>query len=113
MRSFFVLFFLLAVFYCPAQNLGSVLLINGNVIDVEAGVVSQRTVLIEGDKIKAVGTYQQLLTQASKNTRRVDCTGKYIIPGLCDMHVHLEGADGHIDETEFRLDHFPQLRHPK
>jgi imidazolonepropionase-like amidohydrolase len=89
MRVFFLLFLLASAFLSRAQTSGSVLLLNGNVIDVETGLISHRTILIEGDKIKAVGDYQQLVTQASKNARRVDCSGKYIIPGLWDMHVHL------------------------
>ena len=93
MRVFFLLFLLASAFLSRAQTSSSILLLNGNVVDVETGLISQRTILIEGEKIKAVGDYQQLVAQASKNARHVDCTGKYIIPGLWDMHVHLEGAE--------------------
>lgn len=93
MRLLFPAFFLVSAFLCQAQTSGSTLLLNGNVIDVGTGVINRHAILIEGDKIKAVGDYQQLAAQTSKTTRRIDCRGKYIIPGLWDMHVHLEGAD--------------------
>ena len=41
------------------------------------------TVVIEGRRIKAVGR-----TAVPANARRVDGRGKYLIPGLWDLHVH-------------------------
>ncbi|MEJ1239716.1 amidohydrolase family protein [Chryseolinea sp. T2] len=98
MRTATILHFLfaLALFQTPkaiGQQLNTTLLINGNVVDVETGKLRQQAVLIEGDKIKALGDYKTLSKKASKDTKRIDCKGKYIIPGLWDMHVHLEGAE--------------------
>ncbi|MGC3945679.1 MAG: amidohydrolase family protein [Chryseolinea sp.] len=75
------------------QRVNTTLLFGGNVVDVESGTLRQQAVLIEGDRIKAIGDYQTVEKQAPKGSKRIDCRGKYIIPGLWDMHVHLEGAD--------------------
>jgi len=60
---------------------------NVNVVDVEAGsVVQDRTVVVEGDRITAI-----LDGDAPRPARAqiVDGRGRYLIPGLWDMHVHL------------------------
>lgn len=56
------------------------------IIDVSTGtVLAKRSILIRGDKIAAVGT----AIVAPKDAQIVDGAGKFVIPGLWDMHVHL------------------------
>src|SRR5262249_9860870 len=43
-------------------------------------------VVITGDRITALGKASQV--RAPKGAQVVDATGKYLIPGLWDMHVH-------------------------
>jgi len=67
-------------------------LTNGNIINVETGRISQGDILIEDDRILAVGR------AASEGTadRTLDMQGKYLLPGLSDAHVHLTSrADVH------------------
>ena len=60
------------------------------VIDVARGApLPKRSILIRGEKIVEVGNK----IAAPKDIQIVDGTGKYIIPGLWDMHVHLTGKD--------------------
>ncbi|MEO0998692.1 MAG: amidohydrolase family protein [Pseudomonadota bacterium] len=47
------------------------------------------SVLIRDDRIAAVS--QQPL-QLEERVRRIDGTGKYLLPGLMDLHIHLQGA---------------------
>ncbi len=58
------------------------------VIDM-TGVAPQRemTVIVTANRIVAVGATRQL--KIPKGTRVIDATGKFMIPGLWDMHVHL------------------------
>lgn len=71
----------------------AMLLYNVNIIHVESGRVQRNgAVLIEDQKIKSIGTYSKLKRGVSK-ANHVDGAGKYLIPGLWDMHVHLEGTD--------------------
>ncbi len=49
-----------------------------------------QTVLIEHQRIAAVGPSSS--SPIPRGARIVEATGKYLIPGLADMHVHLTGA---------------------
>ena len=60
------------------------LLKNAHVVDPSCGIDGVVDVLIEGDKIAAVG---ENLEAAGVEVK--DLTGKYLVPGLVDMHVHL------------------------
>ena len=57
------------------------------VVDV-AGGPSRRdmTVVVDGDLITTVGPASRVAIP--RNTRVVDATGRYLIPGLWDMHAH-------------------------
>jgi len=58
---------------------------NVTVIDAADGPRSDQTVIIEGDEIVAV----QAASVAVDAGEVIDGTGKYLIPGLWDFHVHL------------------------
>ncbi len=58
-----------------------------NVVDVAAGLVLPgMTVVVEGDQIARVGKSDTIAPAAG--ARVVDAAGKFLIPGLWDMHVH-------------------------
>jgi len=64
-----------------------------NIINVLDGSVQKNSaILIEGTAIKAIGKFSQLKKQAP-NSNRIDGKNKFVIPGLWDMHIHLEGAE--------------------
>jgi imidazolonepropionase-like amidohydrolase len=52
--------------------------------DEEGGIMEDATILIEGDRIKAVGQDVDI----PRGTERLDLDGKIIIPGLIDAHAH-------------------------
>jgi hypothetical protein len=57
------------------------------VIDITAGQAkSDMTVVINGDRIAAVGHSAD--TSVPADAKVIDATGKFLIPGLWDMHVH-------------------------
>ncbi|ASR39545.1 hypothetical protein BAY61_22090 [Prauserella marina] len=56
-----------------------------------------QTVLVDGDTITAIGPSAQLPVPAEATV--TDLSGKYVIPGLADMHVHSES--GTDDERHF------------
>src|SRR5688500_15044031 len=61
--------------------------VNGTVIDpATAKVLSNAFVIVEGDKITAVG--DQATATSTKEARVIDCQGKFIVPGYIDTHVH-------------------------
>lgn len=75
------------------QFSSDLLLYNVNIIDVETGNIRKNAaILIQDGVIIEVGESALLKSKAKKKSR-INGEGKYLIPGLWDMHVHLEGAD--------------------
>jgi imidazolonepropionase-like amidohydrolase len=61
-------------------------LVGGTVINPSDGkVLPNTTVVIDGDKIERVATGKQ---DAAGLGKQIDCTGKFILPGYIDTHVH-------------------------
>ena len=68
----------------------NVTLIDGTGKPPQAGT----SVLVQGNRIELV---RDRAIQAPSGARRIDSTGKYLIPGLMDMHVHIAGIpDGNL-----------------
>ena len=62
-------------------------LTHASVIDVGRGKArDDQTILISGDRVLKVGKTSRV--QLPAETTVIDATGKYVIPGLWDMHVH-------------------------
>lgn len=64
--------------------LADLVLKNGNVLNVFTEEIYTADVAITGNVIAGVGSY--------KGEREIDCTGKYIVPGFIDAHVHIESS---------------------
>lgn len=62
-------------------------IINVTVIDAVSGERPGQTVLVDGDRIVAVGVSDSIYFSGAYEM--IDGTGKFLIPGLWDMHVHL------------------------
>jgi len=70
-----------------ANPQSKIALINGTVIDPGTQkVVPNALVLIEGDRISAVG--DQATVGSTDDAQVIDCKGKFILPGYIDTHVH-------------------------
>src|SRR5258706_16057055 len=72
-----------------------IILDSGRVIDPANKIDGTRTVLIDGEQI--AGVREQAATPAEKLVHTViDCRGKWVLPGLVDLHVHLRepGEEG-------------------
>jgi len=83
----------LAVFAMAATTVRAqspIVVRNATTVDVQTGSLRPaQTVIIEGTRTKTIGEAAQLATP--KGARIVDGTGKFLIPGLWDMHVHATG----------------------
>jgi imidazolonepropionase-like amidohydrolase len=61
----------------------------GNLIDAKSNDVQpQMTIVVEGNKIVAI---DKGFTKPGKDDKFIDLSKKTVLPGLIDMHVHLEG----------------------
>jgi imidazolonepropionase-like amidohydrolase len=52
--------------------------------------IGDTVIVIEGNRIKQVGARNRI--QLPKNAETIDAHGKFVIPGLADMHQHLENG---------------------
>jgi hypothetical protein len=59
------------------------------------------TVILADEQIAAIGPSSSVLIP--RKTKTLDATGKFLIPGLVDMHVHLTGASEPTGSREFIL----------
>jgi dihydropyrimidinase len=62
-----------------------IIIANGTVISAEGQ--EQADVAIRGEKVAAVG---KGLARSADGAKVLDATGKYVLPGALDVHVHLE-----------------------
>lgn len=78
---------------------------NATAIDAVHGVREQVDVIVVDDKIKAVGAEAASDLSAAQRSRAItiDATGKYVLPGLWDAHVHLTFTPGIDYRTFFPL----------
>ena len=62
----------------------------GRLINVRTGRVDENQgILIEGDRIKAVGPLEQTLALINPRARIIDLSGATVLPGLADCHTHI------------------------
>jgi hypothetical protein len=60
-----------------------------------------RTVIVAGDRIQKIGPSNEL--KPPKSDKVIDASGKYMIPGLWDMHAHFRGGPALMPETWLSL----------
>lgn len=71
-----------------------ILLKNGHVVDPAQNLNGKADILLEGDRIVAVGP-----ELTAENAQVLDLTGKVVMPGFVDMHVHLREPGREDKET--------------
>ncbi len=65
---------------------GSIAFTNARIITMKGDeVIENGTILVEGNRIKAVGTDVEIPTGA----KQIDASGKTIMPGMVDVHAHI------------------------
>jgi hypothetical protein len=63
--------------------------------------MSNMTVVVDGNRIRTIQKSKQ--AKLSKGTKVVDATGKFLLPGLWDMHVHALRQQGYNTDNFFSL----------
>jgi len=77
---------------------------NGNVIDLKTGDVNQQTVFISDGRIEKVSGQADINSFEVKKI--IDASGKFILPGFWDNHVHFRGGDSLIKANKNFLNLF-------
>jgi imidazolonepropionase-like amidohydrolase len=93
---------LLVLSICPAAILAGqgtrglppaprhVLIKAGRLVDVRSGtVLENQGVLVENDRIKAVGSFADISRTAPKSARIIDLSRSTVLPGFADCHTHV------------------------
>ena len=78
----------------------STLIKNGHLVDVEADRDGLFDLLINDEgKVEKVGERSSLDGFVRENTNIIEATGKYVLPGFIDLHVHFREPGGEYKET--------------
>lgn len=79
------------------QPEGALIIRNAKIFDAERReLIPNSTVVIRGDRIESVGADKDVAAPAGAEV--LDAKGKVLLPGLWDMHVHVQGQnDGVLD----------------
>jgi len=95
LRCFLLLLLLTPLAVAPASvhaDEADLILHHGKIVTVDSEFRIAEAIAIEGDRILAVGTNEEIRKLAGPKTEQVDLGGKMVIPGLMDSHVHPTGA---------------------
>jgi imidazolonepropionase-like amidohydrolase len=98
--------FLLVLFIASptavAAGQADVIFVGAKVFTGDSSRATAEAVALAGERIRAVGSNDEIRPLAGPKTRIVDLRGRTVIPGLIDAHVHLLIAPGIIDEASLR-----------
>jgi vacuolar-type H+-ATPase subunit F/Vma7 len=87
-----IVLLLFSVLQASAATPTQIAITDVTIIDVHDGSAKREmTVLISGNGITAVGPSKEI--QIPKQIRVIDGRGRFLIPGLWDMHVHSDGDE--------------------
>ncbi|EED36956.1 amidohydrolase [Luminiphilus syltensis NOR5-1B] len=90
MRTKLTRLVLLCASFCFTANAlaASTALVGGTIVDLEGGKsLPNAVVLIDGERIEAIGSREDIAIP--DDVEVIDVSGKWLIPGLMNMHVHL------------------------
>jgi predicted amidohydrolase YtcJ len=84
-------------------NAGDVIIRHATVVDVEHGrTIADQSVVLRGGDIMAVGA-DSAVASRWKARKTVEAGGRFLIPGLWDMHVHFGGDPDMVEENKALL----------
>ena len=84
--------------YILLKNCRELLTVEENAKDL-IGLKKNTSLLIENERIKKIGTYEDLKKEIpSNNFQEIDCSDKVVMPGYVDCHTHLIFGESRVDE---------------
>jgi len=91
-----------------AQPATRTVIVGATVIDgTGRAPLKNAVIVIEGNRIKEVGAKNKI--DWPKNARVIDAAGKYVIPGLADMHIHPGNGFWQSGAADFKKDYGQML----
>ena len=75
----------------------------GRLVNPRTGtVLSNQVIMIEGDRVKAVGPASEVMQGLPAGTKIIDLGGATVLPGLIDCHTHVTSQPENFYEDIFR-----------
>ena len=71
------------------------LLVNGDFITLDPARQRAQALLVDGERIAAIGSEREVSAVAAAGARRVDLGGKTAVPGFNDNHIHAVSGGHH------------------
>lgn len=88
---FFICFLQLFFIGCKNEENPSIILTNLNIVNIKTGeIVEHQNVWIQGEHIIKIESSDNTL---DAKLTSIDCSGKFLIPALWDMHTHTQSFD--------------------
>ncbi|MGB3149827.1 MAG: amidohydrolase, partial [Maribacter sp.] len=100
MRVILIFFLVSLCISCNPKPIASYDLVvqNGTLIHLETGKLSKESIFISDGRIKEIVPSDSVFTFEAKE--EIDATGKFILPGFWDNHVHFRGGDSLISANK-------------
>ncbi len=83
----------------PLHNSGSFVFRNARVLDPSQALDAVMDLYVEDGQISEISAHIQIGKEKLAQTREIEAAGKWIVPGLIDMHVHLREPGEEYKET--------------
>ncbi len=90
---------------CKQKETADLVIINGKILTIDIDYPTAEAVAMKGDKIIAVGSTQDISRMIREGeTRVIDASGRLVIPGFNDAHVHFGPLDPDYIELRYTTD---------
>ena len=84
----------------PRVDPADLVLHNGKIATVDTARPSAQALAVQGEKIVALGTDEEINRYIGEKTQVIDLAGKLAVPGFIDSHLHFMS----VGETKLQLD---------
>jgi len=107
MKNSLSIFTLLILFYACSTSKkiseSALLINNATIINVlDGSLLKEKSILIDQGIIQSIGSYSELKNRAFKKNH-IDIEHKYVIPGLWDMHAHIDKLSDDFEHSKSML----------
>ncbi|WP_078410166.1 amidohydrolase [Priestia abyssalis] len=91
------------------MTIADLVFLNGEVVTVDERNTIAEAVAVEGNRIKAVGTNEEVKVFIGEKTKVIDLEGKSLLPGFIDSHLHLTMYGVNQQAVNCKADHIKSL----
>lgn len=91
------------------MTIADLVFLNGEVITVDDRNRIAEAVAIEGNRIKVVGTNEEMKKFIGEKTKVIDLEGKSLLPGFIDSHLHLTMYGVNQQAVNCKADHIQSI----